>query len=123
MRYRTEDDRLRRLEAALAEGTISTTDEAGEVVRLTGPGLQVGFDLLFLADDMGLEDAYLLRPDDLPDDLRREVGLWSRAEVREEHGTAAIAVQELCISITQNEGAPVNIPLAGPPLEDDDHGR
>jgi len=29
MRYRTEDDRLRRLEAALAEGTITTTDETG----------------------------------------------------------------------------------------------
>ena len=103
-RFRTEDSRLRRLEAALSEGTISSTDENGEVVRLTGSGLQVGFDLLFLADDMGLEDAYLLRPDDLPDDLRREAALWSRAEVREEHGTAAKAVQELCISITQNDG-------------------
>ena len=123
MRFRTEDSRLRRLEAALAEGTITTTDEAGEVVRLTGSGLQVGFELLRIADDMGLEDAYLLRPDDLPDDLRREAGRWSRAEVREEHGTAAKAVQELCISITQNEGAPANIPIAGPPLENDNHGR
>ena len=104
MRYRNEDDRLRRLEAALAEGTITTTDEAGEVVRLTGSGLQVGFELLRIADDMGLEDAYLLRPSDLPDDVAREAALWSRAEVREEHGTAARAVQELCISITQNDG-------------------
>ena len=109
MRYRNEDDRLRRLEAALAEGTITTTDEAGEVVRLTGSGLQVGFELLRIADDMGLEDAYLLRPSDLPDDVAREAALWARAEVREEHGTAAIAVQELCRAITQNE--------------DDDHGR
>jgi len=108
-RFRTEDSRLRRLEAALAEGTISSTDEAGEVARLAGSGLQLGFELLRIADDMGLEDAYLLRPDDLPDDLRREAGLWSRAEVRGEHGTAAKAVQELCISIMQNE--------------DDDHGR
>jgi len=104
MRYRTEDDRLRRLEAALSEGTVSTTDENGEVVRLAGSGLQLGFELLFLADDMGLEDAYLLRPSDLPDDVAREAALWSRAEVREEHGTAARAVQELCISITQNDG-------------------
>lgn len=37
-RFRTEDSRLRRLEAALSEGTISSTDEAGEVVRLTGSG-------------------------------------------------------------------------------------
>jgi len=109
MRYRNEDDRLRRLEAALAEGTITTTDEAGEVVRLTGSGLQVGFELLRIADDMGLEDAYLLRPSDLPDDVAREAALWSRAEVREEHGTAAKAVQELCRAITQNE--------------DDNHGR
>ena len=109
MRYRNEDDRLRRLEAALAEGTITTTDEAGEVVRLTGSGLQVGFELLRIADDMGLEDAYLLRPSDLPDDVAREAALWARAEVREEHGTAAKAVQELCRAITQNE--------------DDDHGR
>jgi hypothetical protein len=104
MRYRTEDDRLRRLEAALSEETITTTDENGEVARLTGSGLQVGFDLLFLADDMGLEDAYLLRPSDLPDDMRREAALWTRAELREEHGTAAKAVQELCISIMQNDG-------------------
>ena len=104
MRYRTEDDRLRRLEAALAEGTISSTDETGEVVRLTSSGLQLGFELLRIADDMGLEDAYLLRPDDLPDDVAREAGLWSRAEVREVHGTAAKAVQELCISIMQNDG-------------------
>jgi hypothetical protein len=103
MRYRTEDDRLRRLEAALAEGTITTTDEAGEVVRLTGSGLQVGFDLLFLADDMGLEDAYLLRPDDLPDDLRREAGLWSRAET-EGHGQAAEVVKDLCIQILMARG-------------------
>ncbi len=103
MRYRTEDDRLRRLEAALAEGTITTTDEAGEVVRLTGSGLQVGFDLLFLADDMGLEDAYLLRPDDLPDDLRREAGLWSRAET-EGHGQAAEVVKDLCIQIMMARG-------------------
>jgi len=103
-RFRTEDSRLRRLEAALAEGTISSTDEAGEVARLAGSGLQLGFELLRIADDMGLEDAYLLRPDDLPDDLRREAGLWSRAEVRGEHGTAAKAVQELCRAITQNDG-------------------
>ncbi|MDD3566632.1 MAG: hypothetical protein PHN90_13300 [Methanothrix sp.] len=109
MRYRTEDDRLRRLEAALAEGTITTTDENGEVARLTSSGLQLGFELLFLADDMGLEDAYLLRPSDLPDDVAREAALWARAEVREVHGTAAIAVQELCRAITQNE--------------DDNHGR
>ena len=103
-RFRTEDSRLRRLEAALAEGTITTTDGAGEVVRLTGSGLQVGFDLLFLADDMGLEDAYLLRPSDLPDDVAREAALWARAELREEHGTAAKAVQELCRAIMQNDG-------------------
>ena len=103
-RFRTEDSRLRRLEAALAEGTISSTDEAGEVARLAGSGLQLGFELLRIADDMGLEDAYLLRPDDLPDDLRREAGLWSRAEVRGEHGTAAKGVQELCRAITQNDG-------------------
>ena len=103
MRFRTEDSRLRRLEAALSEGTISSTGENGEVVRLTGSGLQLGFELLRIADDMGLEDAYLLRPDDLPDDLRREAGLWSRAEVRGEHGTAAKAVQELCRAITQKE--------------------
>ena len=102
-RFRTEDSRLRRLEAALSEGTVSTTDEAGEVVRLTGSGLQVGFELLRIADDMGLEDAYLLRPSDLPDDVAREAALWARAEVREEHGTAAKAVQELCRAITQNE--------------------
>ena len=104
MRYRTEDDRLRRLEAALSEETIVTTAENGEVARLTGSGLQLGFELLRIADDMGLEDAYLLRPDDLPDDLRREAGLWSRAEAREEHGTVAKAVQELCRAITQNDG-------------------
>ena len=56
--------------------------------------------MLRIADEKGLEDAYLLRPDDLPDGLRREVGLWSRAEVREEHGTAARAIQELCRAIT-----------------------
>ena len=100
MRYRTEDDRLRRLEAALSEETITTTDEDGEVLRLTSSGLQLGFELLFLADDNGLKDASLLRPDDLPGDVAREAGLWSRAEVREEHGTAAIAVQELCRAIT-----------------------
>lgn len=100
MRYQTEDGRLRRLEAALSEGTITTTDEAGEVVRLPGADLNLGFTLLWLADDLGVKDAYLLRPDDLPDDLRREVGLWSRAEVREDHGTAAKAVQELCRAIT-----------------------
>jgi len=108
MRYRNEDDRLRRLEAALSEGTVSTTDEAGEVVRLTGSGLQVGFELLRIADDAG-KTAFDLRPSDLPDDVAREAALWSRAEVREEHGTAAKAVQELCRAITQNE--------------DDDHGR
>lgn len=32
-RFRTEDSRLRRLEAALAEGTISSTDETGEESR------------------------------------------------------------------------------------------
>jgi hypothetical protein len=100
MRYKTENDRLRRLETALAEGTISATDEDGEVVRLPGADLHLGFELLRIADEKGLEDAYLLRPDDLPDDLRRAVGLWSRAEVREEHGTAAKAVKELCRAIT-----------------------
>ena len=109
MRYRTENDRLRRLEAALSGGSISTTDEAGEVVRLTSSGLQLGFELLFLADDKGLKDASLLRPDDLPGDVAREAGLWSRAEVREEHGGAAKSVQELCRAITRNE--------------DDNHGR
>ena len=104
MRYRTEDDRLRRLEAALSEETIVTTAENGEVARLTGSGLQLGFELLRIADDKGLEDAFHLRPSDLPDDLRREAGLWGRAEVREEHGTAAKAVQELCRAITQNDG-------------------
>jgi hypothetical protein len=104
MRYKTEDDRLRRLEAALAEGTISSTDEAGEPVRLTSSGLQLGFELLRIADDKGLEDAFHLRPSDLPDDLRREAGRWSRAEVRGEHGTVAKAVQELCRAITQNDG-------------------
>ena len=104
MRYKTENDRLRRLETALAEGTISTTDEDGEVVRLPGADLHLGFELLRIADEKGLEDAYLLRPDDLPDDLRREAGLWSRAEVREEHGTAAKAVQELCRAITGGTG-------------------
>ncbi|MDI9399499.1 MAG: hypothetical protein QM433_08130 [Euryarchaeota archaeon] len=99
MRYRTEDGRLRRLEAALSEGTITTTDEAGDPVRLTGSGLQLGFALLDLADEAG-KTAFDLRGDDLPDDLRREAGLWSRAEVREDHGTAAIAVQELCRAIT-----------------------
>ena len=123
MRYRTEDDRLRRLEAALSEETITTIGENGEVARLTGSGLQLGFELLRIADDKGLEDAFHLRPSDLPDDVAREAALWSRAEVREEHGTAAKAVQELCISITQNEGAPANIPIAGPPLENDDHER
>jgi len=103
MRYRTEDDRLRRLEAALAEGTITTTDENGEVVRLTSSGLQLGFELLRIADDMGLEDAYLLRPDDLPDDLRREAGLWSRAET-EGHGQAAEVVKDLCIQIMVARG-------------------
>lgn len=121
-RFRTEDSRLRRLEAALAEGTISSTDENGEVARLTGSGLQLGFELLRIADDAG-KTAFDLRPSDLPDDVAREAALWSRAEVREEHGTAAKAVQELCISITQNEGAPANIPIAGPPLENDNHGR
>ena len=43
MRYKTENDRLRRLETALAEGTISTTDEDGEVVRLPGADLHLGF--------------------------------------------------------------------------------
>jgi len=103
-RFRTEDSRLRRLEAALSEGTIVTTAENGEVARVTGSGLQLGFELLRVADDKGLEDAYLLRPDDLPDDVAREAALWSRAEVCEEHGTAAKAVQELCISIMQNDG-------------------
>ena len=99
-RYKTEDGRLRRLEAALSEGTISTTDEAGEAVRLPGADLHLGFELLRIADEKGLEDAYLLRPDDLPGALMRAVGLWSRAEVREEHGTAARAIQELCRAIT-----------------------
>ena len=103
MRYRTEDDRLRRLEAALSEETITTTDENGEVARVTGSGLQLGFELLRIADDAG-KTAFDLRPDDLPDDLRREAALWSRAEVREEHGTAAIAVQELCRAITGGTG-------------------
>lgn len=120
MRYRTEDDRLRRLEAALSEETIATTGENGEVARVTGSGLQVGFDLLFLADDMGLEDAYLLRPDDLPDDLRREAALWSRAEVREEHGTAAKAVQELCRAITGGSG---EYSHSRPSSGEDNHGR
>ena len=102
MRFRTEDSRLRRLEAALSEGTISSTGENGEVVRLTGSGLQLGFELLRIADDAG-KTAFDLRPDDLPDDLRREADLWSRAEVRGEHGTAAKAVQELCRAITQKE--------------------
>lgn len=101
MRYRTENDRLRRLEAALSGGSISTTDEAGDPVRLTSSGLQLGFELLFLADDKGMKDATLLRPDDLPADFLREVSLWARAEVREEHGTAAKAVQELCIAVTR----------------------
>ena len=104
MRYKTEDDRLRRLEAALLEETISTIGENGEVARLTGSGLQLGFELLRIADDMGLKDAFHLRPSDLPDDLRREAGRWSRAEVRGEHGTVAKAVQELCRAITQNDG-------------------
>jgi len=104
MRYRTENDRLRRLEAALSGGSISTTDEAGDPVRLTSSGLQLGFELLWIADDLGMKDATLLRPDDLPDDLQREVGLWSRAEVREDHGTAAIAVQELCRAIAEEPG-------------------
>ena len=103
-RYRTEDGRLRRLEAALSEGTITTTDEAGDPMRLTGSGLQLGFEVLWLADHLGIRDACLLQPDDLPDNLLREVGLWSRAEVREEHGGAAKAVQELCRAIT---GEPV----------------
>ena len=102
MRYRTEDDRLRRLEAALSEETITTTDENGEVARLTGSGLQLGFELLRIADDAG-KTAFDLRPDDLPDDLRREAGRWSRAEVCEVHGTAIAAVQELCRAITQKE--------------------
>jgi len=108
MRYRNEDDRLRRLEAALAEGTISSTDENGEVARLAGSGLQLGFELLRIADDAG-KTAFDLRPSDLPDDVAREAGLWSRAEVREVHGTAIAAVQELCRAITRNE--------------DDNHGR
>ncbi|MDD3566582.1 MAG: hypothetical protein PHN90_13050 [Methanothrix sp.] len=104
MRYRTEDDRLRRLEAALSEGSIFTTDEDGDPVRLTSSGLQLGFELLFLADDKGLKAATLLRPDVLPDALRREVGLWSRAEVREEHGTAAKSVREICKAIIGGPG-------------------
>ncbi|MDD3566602.1 MAG: hypothetical protein PHN90_13150 [Methanothrix sp.] len=94
MRYRTEDDRLRRLEAALSEGTITTTDGAGRRAWLEGSGLSLAFRLMTIQDEGGV----------IPDDLRREAGLWSRAEVREEHGTAAIAVQELCRAITQNDG-------------------
>ena len=102
-RFRTEDSRLRRLEAALSEGTITTTDEDGEPVKLTGSGLQLGFELLRIADEAG-KTAFDLRPSDLPDDVAREAGLWSRAEVREEHGTAAKAVQELCRAITGGTG-------------------
>ena len=59
--------------------------------------------MLRIADDAG-KTAFDLRPSDLPDDLRREAGLWSRAEVREEHGAAAKAVQELCRAITGGPG-------------------
>ena len=106
MRYRNEDDRLRRLEAALAEGTITTTDEAGEVVRLTGSGLQLGFELLRIADDAG-KTAFDLRPSDLPDDLRREADLWSRAET-EGHGQAAAMVKDLCIQIMMARGGMID---------------
>jgi len=99
MRYRNEDDRLRRLEAALAEGTVSTTDEAGRRAWLEGSGLSLAFRLMEIQDEGGV----------IPDDLQREADLWSRAEVREEHGTVAKAVQELCRAITRNE--------------DDNHGR
>ena len=93
MRYRTEDDRLRRLEAALSEETIPTTDETGRRAWLEGGGLSLAFRLLEIQDEEGV----------IPDDLRREAGLWSRAET-EGHGQAAEVVKDLCIQIMMARG-------------------
>jgi len=98
-RFESLRSRLEDLEESTHRGLVPTTDGAGRRAWLEGSGLSLAFRLMEIQDEGGV----------IPDDLQREADLWSRAEVREEHGTVAKAVQELCRAITRNE--------------DDNHGR
>ena len=75
--------RLLRLEGAKRRDWIETTDEDGNPARLSGSGLHVMWELMKLRRDLGIDE---LSPEDLPEDLREQVSLWSRADVSLRHG-------------------------------------
>jgi len=93
MRFEDMERRVGKLEAVAIAGKIATTDDEGRPAWVEGSGLRVAFNIMWLQDDLGRDE---LKPDDLPDDLRREVSLWSRAAAESQ---AERMTKQLCEGI------------------------
>jgi hypothetical protein len=68
-RFESLRSRLEDLEESAHRGLIPTTDETGRRAWLEGGGLSLAFRLMEIQDEGG----------EIPDDLRREAGRWSRS--------------------------------------------
>lgn len=95
MRFMNMLWRVLRLEGATRQDWIATIDEDGNPAWLSGSGLRIMWDLMKLRGDLGKD---LLSPEDLPENLREQVSLWSRADAGSRHGQIG-QVWELVVDV------------------------